>query len=161
MTYEFSEESEIFLDEWEEKSTKSLTREQQLSLESRLQAYVLDIAVLLHILAGNYDVQTVNEECVILAAEMIDGLFRPSGNFMIDGTANDDLNKLSALVKKLTANGTPVSRSKLLMNAHMDRSKFNLLIDTLCESGQVQRRIDKDSDASVKPTFYIWSEYDN
>ena len=161
MTYEFSEESEIFLDEWEEKSTKSLTREQQLSLESRLQAYVLDIAVLLHILAGNYDVQTVNEECVMLAAEMIDGLFRPSGNFMIDGTANDDLNKLSALVKKLTANGTPVSRSKLLMNAHMDRSKFNLLIDTLCESGQVQRRIDKDSDASVKPTFYIWSEYDN
>lgn len=161
VTYEFSEESEIFLDEWEEKSTKSLTREQQLSLESRLQAYVLDIAVLLHILSGNYDVKTVNDECVTLAAELIDGLFRPSGNFMIDGTANDDLNKLSALVKKLTANGTPVSRSKLLMNAHMDKSKFNLLIDTLCESGQVQRRIDKDSDASVKPTFYIWSEYDN
>lgn len=160
LIYSFSDECIDFFDEWVQERYKTLNTEKQFSLQARFEAYIRDIAVILHILSERHTVKTIDLPTFQLAAELIDGLFRPSGEFMLDSTMQDDLNKLIGLCKKHSANGQPITHSKLLHYSHFDKNKFDVLINTLIDSAKVVRR-EIPSNNRKSAYEYIWVDFTN
>ena len=160
VTYSFSEKCIDFFDEWVQKRYKTLNNEKQFSLQARFESYIFDIAVILHILSERHTINTIDLQTFQLAAELIDGLFRPSGEFMLDSTMQDDLNKLMGLCKKHSANGQPIPHTKLLHYSHFDKNKFDVLINTLIDSAKVVRR-EIPSNNRKTAYEYIWVDFTN
>lgn len=162
MIYQFSDESSNFIGEWAQEKNKKLDEEKQLSLQARFESYILDIAVILHILSECHTVESIDLPTCKLAAELIDGLFRPSGEFMLDSTMQDDLNKLIGLCKKYGAGGQPIAHTKLLHYSHFDKNKFDVLINTLIDSARVVRRERETPSNNRKTAYeYIWVDFTN
>lgn len=84
--YRFSNECIDFFNTWVQEKNKNLNEEKQLSLQTQFESYVKDIAVILHVLSEHHAVTTIELPTLRLAAELIDGLFRPSAEFMLNIT---------------------------------------------------------------------------
>ena len=158
--YSFSDECIDFFDEWVQERYKKLNGEKQFSLQARFESYIFDISVILHILSERHTVKNIELPTFQLAAELIDGLFRPSGEFMLDSTMQDDLNKLMGLVKKHSANGQPIPHTKLLHYSHFDKNKFDVLINTLIDSAKVVRS-EIPSNNRKTAYEYTWVDFTN
>ena len=158
--YSFPDECIDFFDEWVQERYKKLNGEKQFSLQARFESYIFDISVILHILSERHTVKTIDLPTFQLAAELIDGLFRPSGEFMLDSTMQDDLNKLMGLVKKHSANGQPIPHTKLLHYSHFDKNKFDVLINTLIDSAKVVRS-EIPSNNRKTAYEYTWVDFTN
>lgn len=158
--YSVSDECIDFFDEWVQERYKKLNGEKQFSLQARFESYIFDISVILHILSERHTVKNIELPTFQLAAELIDGLFRPSGEFMLDSTMQDDLNKLMGLVKKHSANGQPIPHTKLLHYSHFDKNKFDVLINTLIDSAKVVRS-EIPSNNRKTAYEYTWVDFTN
>lgn len=157
MVYTFSDECTDYFDTWVKERYTKLNGEKQFSLQARFETYIRDIAVILHILKEKHFVKIIELDTFKLAGELIDNLFRPSGEFMLDSTMQDDLNKLIGLCKKYSAEMKFIPHTKLLHSSHFDKKKFDLLMGTLEDSARVIKHqvVSKNSRSAY---VYQWVE---